>query len=390
MQPSQVTIIGATGSIGKLALEVIEQSPELRLRAFSFHSNLQLAERIMHRHRPARVVTTDPNCYGALREIASSLGIECAGDMDGVCDLAQDAQTDIVLTSVVGDIGIRPTVAAIEAKKTIALANKETLVAAGDLIMPLAAKRGAEIIPVDSEHSAIDQCLQGRGDNPVETIWLTASGGAFRDRSRAEIAVLGASEALKHPNWNMGGKITIDSATLMNKGLELIEAMHLFDLPPERIEIRIHPQSVVHSMVQYSDGCVIAQLGRPDMREPIAYALHRRRRRYDSGVRLDFVGMSLTFDSPDADRFPALGIARRAAELRGSVPAVMNAANEVAVAAYLRDEIRFYDITDLVQRTIDAVPYETLHSFEQLERILVEARRITEENLCRLQSSALR
>jgi 1-deoxy-D-xylulose-5-phosphate reductoisomerase len=284
--------------------------------------------------------------------------IKVFAGMDSVCDLVTSDTIDIVLTSMVGFSGLSSTIAAVKAGKTIALANKETLVAAGQIVMNLAAANNVKIFPVDSEHSAIFQCLMGSAGAEIEKIHLTASGGPFRTWTREDIAKATCSQALKHPNWNMGSKITIDSATMMNKGLEIIEARWLFGTPGDKIEVVVHPESIIHSMVEYADGAVIAQLGHPDMREPIQYALTWPHRLPLNNRKLNFADLAkMTFYAPDKEKFPALELAYRSLEKGGNMACIMNAANEAAVAAYLRDEIGFYDITDIVAECMDGADF---------------------------------
>ena len=303
-------------------------------------------------------------------EVASALqkdGIKVFAGMDSVCSLVGGSNIDIVLTAMVGFSGLASTVAAIKAGKAIALANKETLVAAGSLVTALAREHGVPLLPVDSEHSAIFQCLQGCGNNRISRIHLTASGGPFREWSREKIAAAGPREALRHPNWQMGSKITIDSATMMNKGLEVIEAKWLFDVEPEDIRVVVHPESIIHSMVEFADGAVIAQLGHPDMREPIQYALAYPQRLNLDNRKLDFAALgSLSFSAPDTERFPALGLAYEALRRGGNLACTMNAANEIAVAAYLREEISFYGISDIVAETMAGVEFAASPSLDDI------------------------
>ena len=350
MRKRRVAILGSTGSIGRQALDVIRQHPDLfEVELLVANNSAELlAEQAVEFDANNAVI-----CNGAkYDELAAALQprmIKVFSGMDSVCSLVRSDRVDVVLASMVGFSGLRPTVAAIEAGKTIALANKETLVAAGAAVMGLAAGRGVKILPVDSEHSAIFQCLLGAGGNAVEKIHLTASGGPFRRWDRGRMAKATAADALKHPNWSMGSKITIDSATMMNKGFEMIEAKWLFGVSQDRINIVVHPESVIHSMVEYADGAVVAQLGCPDMREPIQFALAYPERLPLNNRKLDFAELgSLTFEKPDYDRFPALGLAFEAIGRGGNIPCAMNAANEVAVAAFLRGEIDFYGITELI------------------------------------------
>ena len=345
-----IAILGSTGSIGTQALDVIRQHPD-RFRAVFLAANnsWEALCRQAIEFRAEAVAICNPEHYLKVKEALSGHGTAVHCGMEAVCGMMQDQGIDIVLTSMVGFSGLESTVAAVRAGKTIALANKETLVAAGHIVMEAAKESGARIIPVDSEHSAIFQCLQGSNGAPAEKIHLTASGGPFRTWDRDRIASATKEQALKHPQWSMGSKVTIDSATMMNKGLEVIEARWLFDMPPARINVVVHPESIIHSMVEFTDGAVIAQLGHPDMREPIQYALGYPDRLTLDNRKLDFARLgALTFSAPDTDRFPALGLAFEALRKGGSMPCIMNAANEAAVAAYLQGRIGFYDISETI------------------------------------------
>ena len=344
-----LAILGSTGSIGTQTLDVVRQHPE-RFRVFMLSANSN-AERLVEQALAfgvPHVVICNPEKYDAVRtalpaSVQVHLGIQAA------CDLVQAPEVDVVVAAMVGFSGLKPTLSAIRAGKTIALANKETLVAAGSLVMGEAQRYNASIYPVDSEHSAIFQCLAAAQGNPVEKIHLTASGGPFRSWTREQMASARKEDALKHPNWEMGAKITIDSATMMNKGFEVIEAKWLFGLPVEKIHVVVHPESVIHSMVEFADGAVIAQLGVPDMRVPIALALSCPERLPLEGKRLDFSALSaLTFEEPDREKFPCLQLAFDAIGLGGNIPCAMNAANEVAVAAFLKGRIGFYDIAHCI------------------------------------------
>ncbi|MBP5332941.1 MAG: 1-deoxy-D-xylulose-5-phosphate reductoisomerase [Bacteroidales bacterium] len=354
----QVAILGSTGSIGTQTLDVVRQHPDrFEVYMLSAGSNATLLVQQALEFRVRRVVICNPDRYKDVRDALPAeydvrLGIEAA------CEWVRDAEVDVVVAAMVGFSGLRPTLAALEAGKTVALANKETLVAAGSIVMGTAARCGAHIYPVDSEHSAIFQCLLGACGNPVKKIHLTASGGPFRTWGRKDIALAGKELALKHPNWSMGAKITIDSATMMNKGFEVIEAKWLFGVEAEVIHVVVHPESVIHSMVEFEDGAVIAQLGLPDMRIPIQLALAYPERLHLEGPRLDFGKLSaLTFDEPDLEKFPCLALAFEALERGGNIPCAMNAANEAAVAAYLHDQIAFYDIPKTVSRVMDGVKF---------------------------------
>ena len=350
MEKRHIAILGSTGSIGTQALDVIRQHRDLfevELITANNSSSLLIEQAI--EFDVNNVVICNPDKYQEVADALNPHMIKVFTGMDSVCDLVKSDGIDIVLTSMVGFSGLSSTIAAIEAGKTIALANKETLVAAGQLVMDLAMKHNVQILPVDSEHSAIFQCLMGSAGAEISKIHLTASGGPFRTWKREEIAKATAVQALKHPNWAMGSKITIDSATMMNKGLEIIEARWLFGTPGDKIEVVVHPESIIHSMVEYSDGSVIAQLGHPDMREPIQFALGWPFRLPLNNRKLNFAELgSITFHAPDKERFPALGLAYASLEKGGNMSCIMNAANEAAVAAYLRGEIGFYDITDIV------------------------------------------
>lgn len=359
MGKRRVAILGSTGSIGTQALDVIRQHRDLfEVELLTANNSSELLIRQAEEFDANNVVICNESKY---REVADALQpkmIKVFAGMDSVCSLVKSDSIDIVLTSMVGFSGLRSTVAAVEAGKTIALANKETLVAAGSIVMDLAQKNRVAILPVDSEHSAIFQCLLGANRNPIEKIHLTASGGPFRTWEKSRIEKAKASDALKHPNWNMGSKITVDSATMMNKGFEVIEAKWLFGVEPERINVVVHPESIVHSMVEYADGAVIAQMGCPDMREPIQFALAYPQRLALNNRKIDFASLgSLTFEKPDLERFPALGLAFDAIRKGGNIPCAMNAANEVAVAAYLRDEISFYGIPALVGECMERTSF---------------------------------
>ena len=368
MNKRRVAILGSTGSIGRQALDVIRQHRDLfEVELLTANNSSELLIAQAREFDVNSAVICNEEKYD---EVASALqkdGIKVFAGMDSVCSLVGGSNIDIVLTAMVGFSGLASTVAAIKAGKAIALANKETLVAAGSLVTALAREHGVPLLPVDSEHSAIFQCLQGCGNNRISRIHLTASGGPFREWSREKIAAAGPREALRHPNWQMGSKITIDSATMMNKGLEVIEAKWLFDVEPEDIRVVVHPESIIHSMVEFADGAVIAQLGHPDMREPIQYALAYPQRLNLDNRKLDFAALgSLSFSAPDTERFPALGLAYEALRRGGNLACTMNAANEIAVAAYLREEISFYGISDLVAETMDGVEFVASPSLDDI------------------------
>ncbi|MBQ9397170.1 MAG: 1-deoxy-D-xylulose-5-phosphate reductoisomerase [Bacteroidales bacterium] len=375
-----VAILGSTGSIGTQALDVIGQHPDLfEVELLTAYNNSRLLIEQARRFNPAAVVICNEDLYDEVFAALDPLDIHVFAGIDSVCELVKAPQTDIVLTAMVGFSGLRPTIAAIRAGKAIALANKETLVAAGALIMPMARRFGAPILPVDSEHSAIFQCLQGEHAR-LEKILLTGSGGPFLHSSREAIAAATREEALNHPRWKMGAKVTIDSASLMNKGLELIEARWLFNVEPKDIEVVIHPQSIIHSMVQFSDGCVMAQLSQPDMRLPIQYALSYPRRIDLNTRRLDFAELgSLTFEKPDLKRFPCLGLAYEALEKGGNATCIMNGANEVAVAAFLEGRIRFAEIPEIISTAMAQCEFVAEPDLEQIYSTDFEAKRLAAE-----------
>ena len=357
MKQKSIAILGSTGSIGTQTLDVVRQFPE-RFSVFMLSAN-NSAERLIEQARQFRVphvVICNPQKY---EQVKSALpGVQVHLGIEEACDLVQAPEVDVVMGAMVGFSGLKPTLSAIRAGKTLALANKETLVAAGSLVMGEAERCGARIYPVDSEHSAIFQCLEGAKGNPVHRIHLTASGGPFRTWSRGQIERATRAEALKHPNWEMGAKITIDSATMMNKGFEVIEAKWLFRVPAEKIHVVVHPESIIHSMVEFADGAVIAQLGSPDMRIPISLAMSYPERLALDGKRLDFSAMGgLSFSEPDREKFPCLQLAFDAIGRGGNIPCAMNAANEAAVAAFLAGRISFYDISRTVARVMDGVDF---------------------------------
>ena len=349
-----VAIIGSTGSIGTQTLEIVRWNQDIKICALSAGRNIDLLEKQAREFRPEIVGLWDEKLADELKDRLKDMDIRVVSGMDGLIEIAEYKTSDILVTAIVGMIGIRPTVAAIKAGKDIALANKETLVTAGHIIMPLAKEKGVSILPVDSEHSAIFQSLQGNTHDSIKKILLTASGGPFRGKSREFLKHVKLEDALKHPNWNMGRKITIDSATMVNKGLEVIEAKWLFDVAPENIQVVIQPQSIIHSMVEYKDGAVIAQLGTPDMKLPIQYALFYPERRYMPGDRLDFTKLSsIVIETPDMDTFLGLRYAYEAIGIGGSMPTVFNAANEYAVKQFLDRKIDFLDIYDIIRASMD-------------------------------------
>ncbi len=375
-----IAILGSTGSIGKQALDVVRQHSDLfEVELLTANNSSELLIEQALEFRPNAVVICNESKYKEVADALQSHDIKVFSGMDSICDLVQADSVDIVLTALVGFSGLRPTVSAIKSGKIIALANKETLVAGGSVVTELAKQYNAPILPVDSEHSAIFQCLLGATDNKPVKIHLTASGGPFRTWSKEKIASATKNEALKHPQWTMGAKITIDSATMMNKGFEMIEARWLFDVAPENINIVVHPQSIIHSMVEFEDGAVIAQMGYPDMREPIQLALSFPDRLSLNNRKIDFAELgALTFEKPDMDKFPCLQLAFDAIGRGGNVPCAMNAANEVAVAAFLRDEIRFYDIPEIIGRCMSGVKFDGKPSVEDLilcnQEVFEEAR----------------
>ncbi|MBQ1750997.1 MAG: 1-deoxy-D-xylulose-5-phosphate reductoisomerase [Bacteroidales bacterium] len=364
----RIAILGSTGSIGSQTLAVVREHPDLfSVSLLTANNSVELLEQQAREFNVPNVVICNPEKYGLLSRGLSGTGTKVHSGMDAVCDLVTAPEVDIVVASMVGFSGLRPTLAAIGAGKPIALANKETLVAAGSIVMGAAAKNGVDILPVDSEHSAIFQCLLGAGPNKLEKIHLTASGGPFRTWPKEEIAKATKDMALKHPNWNMGAKITIDSATMMNKGFEVIEAKWLFDTDASKINVLVHPESIIHSMVEFADGAVIAQMGWPDMREPIQLALSYPERLTLSNRKLDFPELGkMTFHRPDLDKFPCLSLAFEAIGKGGNVPAALNAANEAAVAAFLHDKIGFYDISGIVSDCIASVEFIAEPTIEEI------------------------
>lgn len=350
----KISILGSTGSIGTQTLDVVREHGDIEVTALACGGNVKLLEEQMRRFRPKLVAVWTEEKAKELRIKTADLGIPVMSGMDGLIAVATESHAEMVVTAIVGMLGIRPTIAAIREHKNIALANKETLVTAGHLIIPLAKEYGVQILPVDSEHSAIFQSLQGNEQNAIHKILLTASGGPFRGRNRQELKNIQVEDALKHPNWSMGRKVTIDSSTLVNKGLEVMEAKWLFGVELDQIEVVVHPQSVVHSAVEYEDGAVIAQLGTPDMRLPIQYALYYPDRRFLSGKRLDLFALhELTFEKPDTETFRGLNLAFEAARRGGNVPTAFNAANEKAVALFLDHKISYLQIAEMIEETME-------------------------------------
>jgi len=376
-----ISILGSTGSIGTQTIDVAENLPNFRITALTAHRNHELLAQQARRLKPQLLAMYDKTAAhklkAALSDLAKSHKFEIVAGMDGLLQAATLADCDIVVNALVGSIGLRPTLAAISAKKQIALANKETLVAGGSLVMAAARKNGVTIRPIDSEHSAIWQCLQGADlldksqkspNSSIKRIILTASGGPFRTWTHEQISQATVQDTLKHPNWDMGAKITVDSATMMNKGLERIEAQFLFGLPTEKVDIIVHPQSVVHSMVEFADGAILAQMAAPDMMQPIQYALTMPSRPPRQHTPLDFSQMQLTFEPPDFEKFPCLQIAEQAAKLsQTTLPAMMNALNEILVAAFLRGEIGFYDISGHLRRAVAGYRYEEVAGLADID-----------------------
>ena len=370
MEKRRIAILGSTGSIGRQALDVISQHRDLfEVELLTANNSSDLLIRQAIEFNANAVVICNESKYAEVSEALEPHYIKVFAGMKSVCDLVSSDNIDIVLTSMVGFSGLESTISAVKAGKTIALANKETLVAAGQLVMDLAAKHKARILPVDSEHSAIFQCLMGSAGAEIEKIHLTASGGPFRTWNREDIAAATAAQALKHPNWSMGSKITIDSATMMNKGLEIIEARWLFGTSGDKINVVVHPESIIHSMVEYADGSVIAQMGHPDMREAIQFAFSYPYRLPLDNRKLNFAELgSMSFFAPDFEKFPGLRLAYQALEKGGNMACIMNAANEAAVAAYLKGRIGFYDITDIVERCMNDGPFIASPDMDEIFR----------------------
>lgn len=364
----KICILGATGSIGTQALDVIRQHPEhFEVHTLTAYNNAELLIQQAREFQPDAVVIVREDLYTKVSDALADLPIKVYTGSQALCEVVTNAEIDIVLTAMVGFAGLRPTIAAINARKTIALANKETLVVAGELICNLALKNKVAILPVDSEHSAILQSITGEGDNKIEKILLTASGGPFRTFTREQMESVTPAQALRHPNWEMGAKITIDSATLMNKGFEMIEAKWLFDIAPEDIEVVVHPESIIHSAVQFADGSVKAQLGVPDMRLPIQYAFTYPARLHLDGDRLDLFKLgAMHFEPADMERFPCLRLAYEAIETGGTMPCVLNAANEVVNLAFREGKISYPSIARIIEQTMHAVPLIQNPSLEQL------------------------
>ena len=354
----RIAILGSTGSIGTQALQVIENNSDLfEVEVLTANNNASLLVKQAIKHKPNTVVIGNPNLYTQVLSELNQYDIKVYAGLEAIAQIVEMETIDMVLTAMVGYAGLKPTINAIKARKPIALANKETLVVAGELIMELAYENNVPILPVDSEHSAIFQCLVGE-NNPIEKIILTASGGPFRIHSFKQLAGVTRADALNHPNWCMGNKITVDSASLMNKGFEVIEAKWLFNLKPEQIEVIVHPQSIIHSLVQFEDGSIKAQMGLPDMKLPIQYALGYPKRIKSDFPRFSFASFpSLTFEEPDTNRFPALDFAREAMQKGGNMPCILNAANEVAVEAFLTEKISFLKMADILENCMQNISY---------------------------------
>ena len=378
MKKKQIAILGSTGSIGTQALKVIEEHPDLyEAYALTANNQVELLAEQARKFMPAAVVIANEAKYLQLKEMLADLPIQVYAGADALCEIVEAKPIDVVLASMVGYAGLRPTMNAIRAGKAIALANKETLVVAGELINALAQQYKTPILPVDSEHSAIFQCLEP--NNALEKVILTASGGPFRKFTMDQLQHVTKEQALKHPNWEMGAKITIDSATMMNKGFEVIEAKWLFGVRPDQIEVVVHPQSIIHSMVQYEDGAVKAQLGMPDMRLPIQYAFSYPQRIKASFDRLDFSKMSeLTFEQPDTNRFRCLALAYEALNQGGNMACIVNAANEVVVSAFLKDRIPFLRMSEVIEQSMAKVPFIQTPTYEDYVATDAEARRVAE------------
>jgi 1-deoxy-D-xylulose-5-phosphate reductoisomerase len=380
----RVTVLGATGSVGRRALELVARFPEqFRVEGLAAKgSNPEAVAELCRAHRPRAVAVSDERAVDSLARTLGHPRPEIMGGARGLVTMARELDSDVVLSAIVGGAGLLPTMAAIETGKAVAIANKEPLVMAGSLMTAASRRHKAPLLPVDSEHSAIFQCLEGHQRSQVHRILLTASGGPFRRLPKAEMATVTVADALNHPTWKMGAKITVDSATLMNKGLEVIEARWLFDLPSDQVQVVVHPQSIIHSMVEYVDGSVIAQLGVADMGIPILYALNYPDRLPWLGERLDLTKTgALTFEEPDVERFPCLALARQALAAAGCAPAILNAANEVAVGAFLEGRARYTQIAELIAEALERVPARALDSIETCVSVDAETRRFVEGRL---------
>lgn len=375
-----IIILGSTGSIGTQALDIVREHPDnFEVYALTANENVDLLIKQAREFSPEVVVIANENKYDQLKEALRDMPVKVWAGSESIAQVVESSPVDMVLTAMVGYSGLKPTINAIKAGKAIALANKETLVVAGELITALAVENKVPILPVDSEHSAIFQCLTGERA-PIEKIILTASGGPFRNHTKEQLAKVTKAEALKHPNWDMGAKVTIDSASLMNKGLEMIEAKWLFDVTPDQIEVVVHPQSIIHSMVQFEDSSIIAQLGLPDMHLPIQYALAYPMRLKSNFERLDFFKLkTMTFEKPDTDRFRNLTFAFEAARIKGNMACIMNAANEIAVAAFLQDKVGFLEMSDVIEKTMQKTNFVAAPSYEDYVSTDMEARHIAME-----------
>lgn len=381
-----IAILGSTGSIGTQTLEIVDSNLDIQVMGLAAGNNVDLLEQQIRKYRPRLAAVWSEKAWHDLQMRVADLPVRVVCGMEGLLEIATMEETNILVTAIVGMIGIRPTIAAIEAGKNIALANKETLVTAGHLIMPLAKEKGVSILPVDSEHSAIFQSLKTENAEQIEKILLTASGGPFRGKKREELAGIQVEDALKHPNWSMGQKITIDSSTLVNKGLEVIEAKWLFEAELEQIQVVVHPQSIIHSMVQFKDGGILAQMGMPDMKLPIQYALTYPKRRPMGGKRVDFYELGqLTFEKPDTETFRGLKLAYEAAHIGGSMPTVYNAANEKAVSLFLERKISYLQITELILEAMNNHKVIANPTVEEILRTQTES----EELLCSLVGSGI-
>lgn len=374
-----IAILGSTGSIGVQTLDVIRANPDrFEVYAITGNNNLELLIQQAREFQPEVVIIANEQKYGELKEALQDLPLKVWAGSDAIAQVVESEPIDMVVTAMVGYAGLKPTISAIKAGKAIALANKETLVVAGEIIMDLALENKTPILPVDSEHSAIFQCLAGE-QSPIEKILLTASGGPFRTWTMDQLAKATRKEALKHPNWEMGAKITIDSASMMNKGFEMIEAKWLFDIEPEKVQVVVHPESIIHSMVQFEDSSIIAQLGLPDMRLPIQYAMGYPERLKSDFKRLDIFELGkMTFEKPDFEKFRNLAFAYDAANTGGNMPCILNAANEIVVAAFLKDKIGFLQMSDIIEQTMQKTTFVAKPSYEDYVETDAEARRIAE------------
>ncbi len=376
-----VTLLGATGTIGQNALSIIEAASEqFNLYAVTAKRNVTALALAAKAHHAKVAVIEDESCYGALKDALSGEQVEVRAGISALCDVA--AAAEITISGIVGAAALKPTLAAIEAGRQVGLANKECLVCAGDLLMQKVKQHGATIIPVDSEHNAIYQCIAANDERHITKVTLTASGGPFRDWTKEQMAIVTPAQAVKHPNWVMGAKISVDSATMMNKGLELIEARHLFDLQPSQLDVLVHKESMIHGLVEYEDGAVVAGISQPDMRIPLSYALHWPARGVSGAERLNLAEIgSLSFEAPDEKRFPALRLARQVMQAGGAAPCIFNAANEVAVAAFLERKIGFLKIANLVDATLNSMGATKCHSIEALMAVDLEAREMVKSLL---------